>query len=278
VSSTLPVTLACCGLIGTVADDRGMLERAFAEACATQGIVPGTAAYAHCMVGVHEARGQSAVDVFRTLFPGVEGRAEAAALSFERSLRAAVDRTGMSPVPGAEQAIGQLRDAGIRVCLITGLSRRLLGLVLDTLGWESVADLTLCPDDAPRGFPWPDLAFTAMLRLGVEDVQATAFAASTASGVQCGRRAGTGLVIGVLTGDHTRERLRGAGATHFIDRITQLPALLLGNVREPPAPGTAALSAPVGRAAARAGAAGAPAPSARVPSPQVPLERRNLGL
>jgi phosphoglycolate phosphatase len=277
VSSALPVTLACCGLIGTVADDRGMLERAFAEACATQGIVPGTAAYAHCMVGVHEARGQSAVDVFRTLFPGVEGRAEAAALSFERSFRAAVDRTGMSPVPGAEQAIGQLRDAGIRVCLITGLSRRLLGLVLDALGWESAADLTLCPEDAPRGFPWPDLAFTAMLRLGVEDVQAAAFAASTASGIRCGRRAGAGLVIGALTGDHTRERLRAAGATHFIEGITQLPALLLGKVREAPAAGATARLAPGGPATGRMAAAGEP-PAASVPSPQVPLERRNPGL
>jgi phosphoglycolate phosphatase len=277
VSSALPVTLACCGLIGTVADDRGMLERAFAEACATQGIVPGTAAYAHCMVGVHEARGQSAVDVFRTLFPGVEGRAEAAALSFERSFRAAVDRTGMSPVPGAEQAIGQLRDAGIRVCLITGLSRRLLGLVLDALGWESAADLTLCPEDAPRGFPWPDLAFTAMLRLGVEDVQAATFAASTASGIRCGRRAGAGMVIGALTGDHTRERLRAAGATHFIEGITQLPALLLGKVREAPALGATARPAPGGPATGRMAAAGEP-PAASVPSPQVPLERRNPGL
>ena len=99
-SSTLPVTLACCGLLGTMADDHGMLERAFAEACATQGIVPGTAAYAHYMVGVHQARGQSAVDVFRGLFPDGDGRAEAAALSFERSFRTAVDRTGISPVPG----------------------------------------------------------------------------------------------------------------------------------------------------------------------------------
>ena len=62
-----------------------MLERAFAEACATQGIVPGTAAYAHHMVGVHQAQGQSAVDVFRGLFPDGDGRAEAAALSFERT-------------------------------------------------------------------------------------------------------------------------------------------------------------------------------------------------
>ena len=189
-SSTLPVSLVCCGLLGTTADDHGILERAFAEACATQGIVPGTAAYAHYMVGVHQAQGQSAVDVFRGLFPDEDGRAEAAALSFERSFRTAVDRTEISPVPGAEEAISQLSESGLRVCLITSLSRRLLGLVLDSLRWWRLIDLTLCPEDAPRGCPWPDLMLTAMLRLGVEDVREAAFAASTASEIQCGRRSG----------------------------------------------------------------------------------------
>jgi len=46
VSSATPVTLLCCGLLGVTVDDGGILERAFAEAFATQGIVPGTAAYA----------------------------------------------------------------------------------------------------------------------------------------------------------------------------------------------------------------------------------------
>jgi hypothetical protein len=32
----------------------------------------------------------------------------------------------------------------------------------------------------------------------------------------------------VLAGGHTRDRLRAAGATHFIDEITGLPALLAG--------------------------------------------------
>src|SRR5215470_14570797 len=128
-------TLVCCGLIGTTVDDKGMLERAFAEACATQGIVPGTAAYAHFMVTVHQSRGEPPVDVFRGLFPGGDGRAEAATLSFERSFRALVDRTGVEPAPGAADAISELREAGVRVCVITGLSRRLLGIVLDTLDW-----------------------------------------------------------------------------------------------------------------------------------------------
>jgi phosphoglycolate phosphatase len=285
--STLAVSLVCCGLLGTTADDHGILERAFAEACATQGIVPSTAAYTRSMVGVHQARGQSAVDVFRGLFPDEDGRAEAAALSFERSFRAAVDRTEISPLPGAEEAIGLLSESGVRVCLITSLSRRLLGLVLDSLRWWRLIDLTLCPEDAPRGCPWPDLMLTAMLRLGVEDVREAAFAGSTASEIQCGQRSGAGLVAGVLAAGHTRDRLRDAGATHLIDGIAQLPGLLLESSTSAAAGSAGGDTVPAGgaRAGSAPGAAAVPpagrAPSAAstsAPGPQVPLERRNSGL
>jgi len=229
-----PITLACFGLFGTAAQDDGMVEHAFAEACATQGIVPGTADYAHHMVAVHQTLGEPPVDVFRGLFPGNPGRAEAAALSFERSFRAAIDRHGLTPVPGAREAIEQLRESDVRVCMITGLSRRLLGIVLDTLGWWRIVDLALSPEDVPRGCPWPDQMLAAMLRLGVEDVREAAYAGSTASGIRCGRRAGARIVAGVpapdaaggASGGHTRERLRAAGATHFITDISEFPALL----------------------------------------------------
>jgi phosphoglycolate phosphatase len=226
VSSATPVTLLCCGLLGVTADDGGILERAFTEAFATQGIVPGTAAYARSMVHVHQTRGQSAVDVFRALFPDAPGRAEAATLAFDRSYRLAVDRSGLAPMPGAAEALQQIRGSGVRVCFITGLSRGLLGLVLDTLGWWRQVDLVLCPEDAPRGYPWPDPMLCAMLRLGVTDVRETAYAGGTESGVLCGRRAGAQIVAGILTGGHTRDRLQRAGATHLLGSFAELPNVL----------------------------------------------------
>jgi phosphonatase-like hydrolase len=224
-----------------------MVEHAFAEACATQGIVPGTADYAHHMVAVHQALGEPPVEVFHELFPGNPGRAEAAALSFERSFRAGIDRHGVSPVPGAREAIERLRESGIRVCIITGLSRRLLGMVLDTLGWRRLVDLALSPEDVPRGCPWPDQMLAAMLRMGVGDVQEAAYAGSTASGIRCARRAGARIVAGVLTGGHTRERLRAAGAMHFITGIAEFPALLTGTGHDAPdmdTPGASAAEEP----------------------------------
>ncbi len=243
MSSATPVTLLCCGLLGVTADDGGILERAFTEAFATQGIVPGTAAYARSMVHVHQTRGQSAVDVFRALFPDAPGRAEAATLAFDRSYRLAVNRSGLVPMPGAAEALQEIRGSGVRVCFITGLSRGLLGLVLDTLGWWRQVDLVLCPEDAPRGYPWPDPMLCAMLRLGVTDVRETAYAGGTESGILCGRRAGAQIVAGILTGGHTRDRLQRAGATHLLGSFAELPGALAAE-----------------RAAAEAAAAGAAEP------------------
>jgi phosphoglycolate phosphatase len=267
VSSATPVTLLCCGLLGVTADDGGILERAFTEAFATQGIVPGTAAYARSMVHVHQTRGQSAVDVFRALFPDAPGRAEAATLAFDRSYRLAVDRSGLAPMPGASEALQQIRGSGVRVCFITGLSRGLLGLVLDTLGWWRQVDLVLCPEDAPRGYPWPDAMLCAMLRLGVTDVRETAYAGGTESGILCGRRAGAQVVAGILTGGHTRDRLQRAGATHLLGSFAELPEVLTaeetGPLIDPGAgptadPGEGDAPGPVapGQAGMDAGAAG----------------------
>ena len=271
MSSATPVTLLCCGLLGVTADDGGILERAFTEAFATQGIVPGTAAYARSMVHVHQTRGQSAVDVFRALFPDAPGRAEAATLAFDRSYRLAVDRSGPVPMPGASEALQQIRGSGVRVCFITGLSRGLVGLVLDSLGWGRQVDLVLCPEDCPRGYPWPDPMLCAMLRLGVTDVRETAYAGGTESGILCGRRAGAQIVAGILTGGHTRDRLQRAGATHLLGSFAELPGVLVAEAAAEPGRGSPGSSGSAGSGAgSRPGSAPGGRPESAPPATASP--------
>lgn len=233
VSSPAHVSLVCCELIGTMVGDgsgqESMIERAFSEALATQGVVPGTSAYARCMAEVSRARGRSAIDVLGSLFPDNQARAQAASLAFDRACHTALDRGRLTALPGAEQAIDKITGSGIRLCLISSLSRRMLQAILDTLGWRKRADLVLCPDDAPRGFPWPDLVLTAMLRLGIGDVREAAVASGTENGLIAGHRAGAGIVAGVLTGAHTPARLRRAGATHLIESVADLPDLVVAS-------------------------------------------------
>jgi beta-phosphoglucomutase-like phosphatase (HAD superfamily) len=102
------------------------------------------------------------------------------------------------------------------------LSRRSCGDLLPLL---RTADLVLCGDEAPRGFPWPDPVLTAMLRLGAADVREVAVVSATPDGVLAGYRAGARIVVGLGSGRRA-EALLEAGATHVIDSISALPGLV----------------------------------------------------
>ncbi|WP_327088462.1 HAD-IA family hydrolase [Nonomuraea sp. NBC_01738] len=224
----VPIKLACLDLAGTTIGDIAMVERAFAEAIATQGIVPGTGAYARAMVHVHRSRGRPKIEVFRGIFPDNEPQAQAANLTFERSYEGAIDRAGLVPMPGVVDVLDKLRGSGIKLALITGFSRATLGRVLSMLGWSDRIDLAISPEDAGgRGRPWPDMVLHAVLRLGIEDVRQVAVVGDSESDMLCGRRAGASVVAGVMTGVHSRERLINGGATHILESIAEFPGLIL---------------------------------------------------
>ncbi|MEU8798200.1 HAD family hydrolase [Spirillospora sp. NPDC048819] len=220
-----PITVACLDLAGTTVADGDIIAAAFAEAIAALGIVSGTAAHGRALARFHDSRGESKIGIFRSLFD--EPRARAANLAFERSYGQHVDRHGLKPVPGADRALERIRTAGIGVCLLTGFGRSTQARVLDALGWWDRVDLTLCPEDVPRGRPWPDIVLTAALRLGADDVRNIAVCGGTAAGMLSGRRSGASIVAGVLTGAHDRDRLLTAGATHILPSVAALPDLIL---------------------------------------------------
>ena len=218
-----PISLVCLDLASIVIDD-AVVERAFVEAIATQGIVAGTQDYAHSMVLYERSYGRAPGAVLRDLFDGDEPRAQAASLAFEQSFRAAAQRFGLDLPIDVADAIGKTAGSGARICLLTMLSRRSLGELLRLL---CAADLVLCSDDTPRGFPWPDPVLTAMLRLGTADVREVAVASATPDGVLSGYRAGARVLVGLGSGRRAAALLE-AGATHVLDNITALPDLVSG--------------------------------------------------
>jgi beta-phosphoglucomutase-like phosphatase (HAD superfamily) len=198
-----------------------MVERAFAEAIATQGIVAGTQDYARSMVRFDRSHGRAPAAVLRDLFDD-EPRAQAALLAFERSFRAAAHRFGIDLPVDVADAMGKTAGSGVRICMVTMLSRRSCG---DLFGLLHAADLVLCGDDAPRGFPWPDPVLTAMLKLGAADVREVAVVSATPDGVLSGYRAGARMLVGLGSG-HRAAALFEAGATHVLDSITLIPDLI----------------------------------------------------
>ena len=216
-----PISLVCFDLTSIVIDG-SIVERAFAEAIATQGLVAGTQDYARSMVRFDRSQGRAPAAVLHDLFDGDEPRAQAASLAFERSFRATAQRFGLDVPVDVADAMGKTAGSGAKICLLTMLSRRSCG---ELLGLLHAADLVLCGDDAPRGFPWPDPVLTAMLRLGAADVREVAVVSATPDGVLSGYRAGARILVGVGSGRRAAA-LFEAGATHVLDSITTLPDLV----------------------------------------------------
>jgi len=227
VSGSAPpvgVELVCLDMAGTTVADDGAVDGAFARALDVVGVAPGPERE-QMTAFVRDTMGTSKIEVFGALF-GDPDRARAANEAFEAAYDATVRAGGVGPLPGAVECLGALRRSGLRIALTTGFSPHTRDLVLDTLGWAPLVDLALSPADAGRGRPYPDMILTALLRLGISAVGAVAVAGDTRADMAAGRRAGAGVVAGVLTGADDRARLLSAGATHVLDSVAALPALL----------------------------------------------------
>jgi phosphoglycolate phosphatase len=216
------ITVACLDMAGTTVHDDGTVLEAFAAAIAAQNLP--VSAFNQAMTDVRSSMGQSKIEVFRRIL-GDEAAAQKANEAFEDHYATAVRAGAVAAMPGAEQAITRLREAGIRVCLATGFSPATRDAIIDQLGWGGLVDLILSPADAGfagRGRPWPDLPLTALLRLRGGAVSELAVAGDTASDVESGLRAGAAVVAGVLTGADSRADLERAGAPLILDTIADI--------------------------------------------------------
>ena len=74
------------------------------------------------------------------------------------------------------------------------------------------------------------MILTAVLRLRIDDVAEVAVVGDTSSDLLAGARSGASMVVGVLSGAHSRSELARAPHTHLIDSVAELPELLLDQV------------------------------------------------
>ncbi|MEH0109310.1 HAD family hydrolase [Tersicoccus sp. MR15.9] len=225
-SSTVPTRLVCLDMNGTTVEDDGLVLECFGEALASQGIAPGSAAHQTMLSFVEQTMGSSRLEVFKRLFGAAPGPALAANRVFERGYASAASGGRVRAVDGAVDVLLRLRDEGVHVALTTGFSRQTQNQILDLLGWTGLVDLSLCPDDAGRGAPYPDMVLTALLALDLDDVRAVMTVGDSRAAVLAGRRAGAGANIGVLTGPHGEADLLEAGADVVVPSVRAVPGVL----------------------------------------------------
>ncbi len=217
--------LAVLDMVGTTITDDGRTERAMSLALQETGVEPGSPRFESMLGYARDTMGFSKLTVFSHLFEEAQ-RAESANKAFERAYDDLIADAGVRAIPGAEETIDWLRDSGVKVCLATGFGRHTQNMVLESLGWMGKADLSLCPADAGRGRPYPDMILTAVLALDLDDVREVVVVGDTSSDMLSGLRSGASAVVGVLTGFHSEAALRAAGATAVVPSVKDLPALL----------------------------------------------------
>ncbi|MBG6214412.1 MAG: phosphonatase-like hydrolase [Cryobacterium sp.] len=219
------VELVVFDMAGTTVSDDGLVERAFVLAAERSGLADTADESAEAVAFVRETMGQSKLDVFRGLTDSDEA-AVAATAAFETAYGELVEQVGVTAIAGAAELFQELRGAGVKVALVTGFARATQNTLIEKLGWSDLIDVSLCPAEAGRGRPYPDLPLTALLRTGASSVAAVVVVGDTASDMLSGVNAGAGLVVGVLTGTHDSETLDDAGADVVIASVADLAELL----------------------------------------------------
>ncbi|HEV2368958.1 MAG TPA: HAD family hydrolase [Acidimicrobiales bacterium] len=218
--------VVCLDMAGTTVSDGGAVMESFRAGLQAGAIPEGGAQMADALDYARRTMGQSKIEVFRAVL-GDEGRAQSALSGFEKRWDELLGQGRITALPGAVEAMARLRDAGVGVALLTGFPRSVQDTIIAVLGWHDAADLTVCPEDAGRGRPWPDMVLWSALRLEASAMSAVTVAGDTASDVESARRAGAGVAAGVLTGTAGADELRAAGATHILPSVAQVAALVL---------------------------------------------------
>ncbi|GAA1135897.1 HAD superfamily hydrolase (TIGR01509 family) [Kitasatospora gansuensis] len=96
------------------------------------------------------------------------------------------------PRPGALALLAELRDAAVPTALVSASPRRVVDLVLGTLGRDWFA-VTLAAEDTPRTKPEPDPYLAAAARLGLDPADCVAVE-DTPTGVASAHAAGCAVL------------------------------------------------------------------------------------
>jgi len=153
-------------------------------------------------------------------------------------------------LPGALDAVVQIREMGIAIGSTTGYTQAMMDVVVPLAKKNGYApDCIICPDDAGGiGRPYPYMVWRNLEKLGVASIRGVLKIGDTAADMQEGKNAGC-LCVGVLKGssmlalneeefaqksdaeilklfEMASQKYIEAGADYVIKDISALPALI----------------------------------------------------
>ncbi len=131
---------------------------------------------------------------------------------------------GVAAFPGAAEIFTAVRERGLRSAVATAAGRGSLERMLQRAGLDlfALADAVVTADDVERAKPRPDVVTAAVEKLGLSPAQCAMVGDTPYDGLAA-RRAGV-VGLGVLTGLHPAEDLRGAWMRALFRDVGQLRA------------------------------------------------------
>ncbi len=140
----------------------------------------------------------------------------------------AVEQKGVEAFPGSILLAGRAKIAGLRTALVA--SSKNGPLIMErsrmTTIFDVVVDGNVSAELSLRGRPEPDIMIEVAHQLEIDPCEAILFA-ETVSGVQAGRAAALGLVVGVAPAGNDRQ-LKEAGADQVIGDLSLVTLLMPG--------------------------------------------------
>jgi phosphonatase-like hydrolase len=222
---SLFIQLAIFDIAGTLIEDHNEVADAFLEALRANHIeVTGDE--------IKEWKGSSKRQVITHFVERQFGKCRNLPLidrtysEFRFNLEQRYGNGGIVKIAGAEETLDWLRARNVKLATTTGFYREVRDRILRELKWDSRFDVNVCSDDVANGRPAPDMINLVMKQVGVGDPARVLNIGDTPLDLQSGIAAGCGMVVGVLTGMHTRERLQRESHTLLISSVADLPTAL----------------------------------------------------
>lgn len=131
---------------------------------------------------------------------------------------------GTKPLPGAEALLDTLATQGTALAIVTSKIEVGARAFLEQLGWDERFACVVGRDTSPAIKPAPEPALHALAALDVPASE-SAFIGDTTEDMECARAAGLATIV-ALAGEHDRDRLRAAGATHVCRSLAEIQRLL----------------------------------------------------
>lgn len=107
-------------------------------------------------------------------------------------------REELVPLTGLRETLDRLQETGIRCAIVSGSTRRFIGVLLSHFGLDGSFECIIAGEDVPVGKPSPDGYLRALALLGANAADAVAIEDSP-PGIRAARAAGV-FVYGVRNG------------------------------------------------------------------------------